>query len=70
MNSDEDARREQARRDLDRLEREREKLFHGTPAADNDDNDPVEILGKRIARILGPVIAAALIVYLFATYLT
>ena len=63
-------RQEQARRDLERIEREREKLFHGTPDDGNDNNDPVVILGKRIARILAPVIAAALILYLFATYLT
>jgi hypothetical protein len=64
------SREDDARRDLERIEREREKLFHGTPDDGNDDNDPVVILGKRIARILGPVIAAALIVYLFDTYLT
>jgi len=64
------SRKDDARRDLQRVEREREKLFHGTPEADNDDNDPVVILGKRIARILGPVIATTLIIYLFATYLT
>lgn len=70
MSREDDARQDQARRDLERIEREREKLFHGTPDAGNDDNDPVVRLGKRIARILGPIIAAALILYLFATYLT
>lgn len=63
------SREEQARRDLARLEREREKLFHGSRAPDDDDNDPVVIFGKRVARILGPLIAAGLIVYLLATYL-
>ena len=53
-----------------RIEREREKLFHSTPSAANDDNDPMEILGKRIARIAGPVIAIGLILYLYATYMT
>ena len=58
---------EQARRDLARLEREREKLFHSGPAP-APDNDPMEILGRRIARILGPVMAAALLVYLLFSY--
>jgi len=60
---------EQARRDLARLEAEREKLFHGTPSAANDDDDPMEILGRRIARILGPVMAGILLIYLLITYL-
>jgi hypothetical protein len=64
------SREDQARRDLERIEREREKLFHSTPTAANDDNDPAVIMGKRIARILGPLIALGLIVYLYATYLT
>jgi hypothetical protein len=59
---------EQARRDLARLEAEREKLFHGTPTAANDDDD-IEILGRRIARILGPVMAGVLLLYLLFTYL-
>ena len=33
--------------DLERIEAEREKLFHGTPTAANDDADPMEILGKQ-----------------------
>jgi hypothetical protein len=61
------SREDEARRDLARMERERENLFHGTPAA-NDDNDPIEILGRRIARVLGPLIAVGLVVYLIATY--
>jgi hypothetical protein len=56
---------DKARRDLARLEAEREKLFHGTPAADNDDKDPMEVLGRRIARILGPVMAVGLLLYLY-----
>jgi hypothetical protein len=64
-----DGRAEQAKRDLARLEREREKLLHGSTSADDDDNDPAVILGKRIARVLGPLAAAGLLVYLLATYL-
>ncbi len=60
---------ERARRDLARLEAEREKLFHGTPTADNDDKDPMEILGRRIARILGPVMGALMLIYLLMTLL-
>lgn len=59
---------QKARRDLERIEAEREKLFHGTPSAANDD-DPMEVLGKRIARILGPLLAAGLLLYLLLTYL-
>ena len=59
---------EESRRILERMEREREKLFHATPTAD-DENDPIERLGKRIARILGPLIALGLLAYLFLTYL-
>jgi hypothetical protein len=58
-----------ARRGLERIEAEREKLFHGTPTAANDDSDPMEVLGKRIARILGPLLAAGMLLYLLMTYL-
>lgn len=61
-------REDDARRDLDRLEREREKLFHGTPAEGGED-DPIEVLGRRIARILGPALGAGLLFYLLLTYL-
>ena len=64
------SREDDARRDLARIEREREKLFHATPSSDDDANDPVVKLGKRIARILGPLVAAGLILYIFAAYLT
>ena len=60
---------EKARRDLARLEAEREKLLHGAPSSDVDGSDPMEILGKRIARVLGPVLAAALLLYLLASHL-
>ena len=63
------SREDDAKRDLARLEAEREKLLHpSSPAPSADDNDPMEILGKRIARILGPIIAAGLLLYLLATY--
>ncbi len=69
MKPSDKSREEQAKRDLARLEREREKLLHGSSQIDDDDDDPAVIRGKRVARILGPIIAASLIVYLVATYL-
>jgi hypothetical protein len=60
---------EQARRGLVRLEAEREKLFHGTHTAANDDDDPIEIMGRRIARILGPVMAGVLLLTLLFSLL-
>jgi hypothetical protein len=60
---------DRARRDLARLEAEREKLLHPAPAPPGDDDDPMEVLGKRIARILGPLLAAGLLLYLLLTYL-
>lgn len=59
---------ERARRDLERIEAEREKLFHGSPAPASDDDDPIEKLGRRIARILGPLLAAGMLLYLLMTY--
>ena len=59
---------DRARRDLERIEQEREKLLAAPPRAANDDTDPMEILGKRIARILGPLLGAAMLLYLLATY--
>jgi hypothetical protein len=32
--------------------------------------DRIELLGRRIARLLGWLLAAAILVYLYATYLT
>ena len=60
---------EKARRDLAKLEAEREKLFHGGPESPANDNDPMEILGRRIARVLGPLLAAGMLLYLLLTYL-
>lgn len=59
-------REDEARRDLERIEREREKLLHGSPESTSDD-DPIERLGKRIARIAGPFILVAILAYIFAT---
>lgn len=70
MKGPDTSREDQARRDLERVEREREKLFHSMPAAANDDNDPMEVLGRRLARIIGPLLGLGLVIYLYATYMT
>ena len=59
---------EEAKRDLQRLENEREKLFGPPLPMAEDENDPAERWGKRIARILGPIIAAAFLLHLAVTY--
>jgi hypothetical protein len=64
----ESEREAQARRDLERLETERERMLSGSPSS-IDPDDPIEVLGRRIARILGPLIAGAILIYLLATYL-
>ncbi len=61
-------REDDARHNLERMENEAEKLFSSPPQAPPEDR--IEVLGRRIGRILGYVLAAALIVYLYATYLT
>lgn len=53
---------------LKRLEEQSERLLTPPPAQAED--DPIEKLGLRIARILGPLIALGLMVYLYATYST
>lgn len=62
------SREDDARRALERMESEAEKLFSTPPQASAEDR--IEVLGRRIGRILGYVLAIALIVYLYATYLT
>lgn len=62
-------REEEARAALKRLEQQSEKLLTGTPSDEPAENDPVEILGKRIARILSVILAVGLVIYLWRTYL-
>jgi hypothetical protein len=60
----------EARRNVVRMHEQSEKLLTGSQGdTDDDDNDPVVILGKRIGRGLGLVVGAGLLVYLMATYL-
>lgn len=63
-------REEEARRALKRLDEQAEKILGAQPAEDPVDNDRIEILGKRIARILSMIILVGLIVYLWRTYLS
>lgn len=59
--------REEADRTLRRLDEQAEKIL-GHGAADPEAEDRIEILGKRIGRILSIVLAIGLIVYLWRTY--
>ena len=64
-----DRRTRQARRDLDRMTEQSEKLM-GAGRSDPPDpaEDRIEIWGRRIGRSLGYIIATGLIIYLLATY--
>ena len=59
----------QARRDLDRMGEQSEKLLG---AGSNDPPDPsedrIEVIGRRIGRSLGYLMATGLLIYLLATY--
>jgi hypothetical protein len=57
---------EEARRTLKRLEEQSEKLL-GAPAADGPGGDRIEILGKRIARVIAYGLAAWLIYALWSS---
>jgi hypothetical protein len=61
-------REEEARRALNRLEQESEKLLGSGPAEDSG-TDPTEILGRRIARMISVALAAAMMFYLWYNYL-
>jgi hypothetical protein len=62
-------RAKKARRDLDRMGEQSEKLF-GAGRSDPPDasEDRIEIIGRRIGRSLGYVLGTGLIIYLLATY--
>lgn len=79
---DDDARAEESRRILERIERESETVATSSMARTSelvrkglsgrdgtgDDLDPIEVLGKRIGRTLGWIAMIALVIYLFITY--
>jgi hypothetical protein len=65
---DED-RAKKARRDLERMGEQSEKLF-GAGRSDPPDSteDRIEVIGRRIGRSLGYVLGTGLLIYLLATY--
>ena len=70
MSSDRQAKRaQQARRDLDRMGEQSEKLMGvGREYLREPAEDRIEIWGRRIGRSLGYVLATGLLIYLLATY--
>jgi hypothetical protein len=62
-------REEEARAALRRLDQQSEKIITGAQSEDLPTDDKIEILGKRIARILSVILAVGLIIYLWRTYL-
>jgi hypothetical protein len=58
----------ESRRNVARMEEQSEKLLTGAGDGSPED-DPIERLGRRIARVLGWVIAAGLVYHLVTTYL-
>lgn len=62
-------REEEAKRALKRLDEQAEKIL-GAPPAEIPENDKIEILGKRIARILSMIILVGALIYFWRTYLS
>ena len=62
-------REEEARKALKRLDEQAEKIL-GAPPAETPETDKIEILGKRIARILSMIMFVDLVIYLWRTYLS
>jgi hypothetical protein len=58
-----------AHRDLQRLNEQSEKLLGaGSSDPPEPSEDRIEILGRRIGRSIGYVLATGLLIYLLATY--
>jgi hypothetical protein len=64
-----EVRAKKARRDLERMGEQSEKLF-GAGRSDLPDpsQDRIEIIGRRIGRSLGYVLGTGLLIYLLAKY--
>ena len=62
-------REEEARAALKRLDQQSEKILGAQPIEEPDD-DRIEILGKRIARLISVIILVVLVIYLWRTYLS
>lgn len=58
----------EARASLDRLHQQSEKILGAEPPRQDEPDDKIEILGKRIARVLSMIIMIGLILYLWRTY--
>jgi hypothetical protein len=63
-------REEEARAALRRIEQQSEKIITGSHPSETREDDRIEILGKRIARIISVILAVGLVIYLYRTYLT
>jgi hypothetical protein len=63
-------REEEARATLRRIEQQSEKIITGSHPSETQEDDRIEILGKRIARIISVILAVGLVIYLYRTYLT
>jgi hypothetical protein len=63
-------REEEARATLKRLDQQSEKIITGSHPHEPSQDDKIEILGKRIARILSVILAIGLVIYLWRTYLS
>jgi hypothetical protein len=62
-------REEEARATLKRLDQQSEKILGAQPIEEAE-NDKIEILGKRIARVISVIFLVVLVVYLWRTYLS
>ena len=62
-------REEEARAALKRLDQQSEKILGAQPI-EKAENDRIEILGKRIARVISIILLVVLVVYLWRTYLS
>ncbi|MGE3876019.1 MAG: hypothetical protein AB7F74_23945 [Parvibaculaceae bacterium] len=64
------SREEEARAALERLDQQSEKIITGSHPHEPSQDDRIEILGKRIARMLSVILAIGLVIYLWRTYLS
>jgi hypothetical protein len=62
-------REDEARAALKRLDEQSEKILTGSHPDEAPEDDKIEILGKRIARILSIILAVGLVIYLWRSHL-
>jgi hypothetical protein len=63
-------REEEARAALRRIEQQSERVITGSHSDTTQEDDKIEILGKRIARIISVILAIGLVIYLWRTYIS